>query len=187
MTAPILYYFDPDGVFTHSGEANPIAFEPGRFQIPDNSTEIPAGESKTGFVQIFDGEKWHYLENHVGKTAFDKTTKEQVIIKEYGAIPDNLTEKPFTDFDMVWDEKAGEWILPPDVVAKRTQSELLDQAEKRITDLEELTDQEVWDESEIDPDDTALLKAWKRYRVYLKKVDLSADPIVWPELPEILS
>ena len=182
MTAPILYYFDPAGIFTHSGQANPIAFEPGRFQIPDKSTEIPAGEAKEGFIQMFDGKKWHYLENHVGKTAFDKTTKEAITIDAYGAIAENLTLKPVTDFESVWDEISGDWVLPPSVVAKRERDKLLAISEKRITDLEEFTDVEVWDESEIDPADVSLLKEWKRYRVYLKKVDLN-NPI-WPDKPE---
>lgn len=34
------------------------------------------------------------------------------------------------------------------------------------------------------PDDVALLKAWKLYRIALTKLDLSVSPVEWPSAPQ---
>ncbi|MBC4001291.1 tail fiber assembly protein, partial [Morganella morganii] len=65
--------------------------------------ELPA----PGFaiVRSEDGKRWLHVEDHRGKTGYDKTTKEKVLINNVGALPDNLTLlEPQTPFDK-WDGK----------------------------------------------------------------------------------
>ena len=112
MELPVLYFYNNAGVYTGCREALPDPIEAGKYLVPHNATTTPAAENKKGFVQIFDGNKWHFVEDHVGKTCFNKMTKEPVTIDAYGVVPDYLTDKPFADFDMVWSDEFGDWVLP---------------------------------------------------------------------------
>ncbi len=82
------------------------------------------------------------------------------------------------------------WISPADGMRKQRdeaeakKNRLIALAEQRIKDLTEATDESVFEPDEIDPADIERLKQWKRYRVFIKRVDPAALIINWPELPE---
>lgn len=186
MDAPILYhYHSQTGEFLQQSVAKRDNFDM-LWIIPAFATEIVVLDEKAGFARIFNEQtqEWSYAEDHKGEIFYLKTTGERVEIKEFGAIASNLTDKPKPDFEATFDEKLNEWVLPELILREREQTRLLARAEQRIIDLTEATDTEIFDDDEIDPDDVALLKKWKRYRVFIKKVDLTAEPVVWPELPE---
>ena len=82
-----LYSYNDKGVFN------------GEFQylwvvgtgIASNSTlETPLKE-KDGFVSAWNGSKWEYKENHIGKTAYNTETKESKVIDCIGEIQQGWT------------------------------------------------------------------------------------------------
>ena len=66
--------------------------------------------------------------------------------------------------------------------AETEKNRLIALAEQRVNDLTEATDESGFEPDEIDPADIELLKQWKRYRVFIKRVDITTP--VWPALPE---
>ena len=69
--------------------------------------------------------------------------------------------------------------LPPtQAELQQTRDGLLQFAGLRIAPLQDAVDLEVATAAE-----TAALTAWKRYRVDLSRIDLSAAPITWPTAP----
>lgn len=63
--------------------------------------------------------------------------------------------------------------------ATTTRDSLLAQATLRIAPLQDAVDLD-----EATADETALLKKWKQYRVALNRIDLTVQPITWPEVPQ---
>ena len=154
------------------------------FILPADATYIKPPEYSANEIPVWNGECWEVVKDFRGETFYSKKTGESIEIKELGSVSESLTDKPKPDFEAIFDEKINDWYLPIHISNEREKARLLARAEQRIIDLTEATDTEVFDEDEIDPDDVALLKKWKRYRVVIKKVDTSADIINWPELPE---
>ena len=82
-----LYSYSNKGVFT------------GEFQylwvvgtgIASNSTLDKPLKEKDGFVSVWDGNKWEYKENHVGKTIYNTETKESGIVDYIGEIQQGWT------------------------------------------------------------------------------------------------
>jgi hypothetical protein len=93
--------------------------------------------------------------------------------------------------DGFWD--GGRWVFdgtnivayqltPNEVIAAAgaTKSSLMAVANEAITPLQDAVDLEIATDNEI-----VLLAEWKRYRVLLNRVDVTAAPnITWPELPD---
>lgn len=84
-----------------------------------------------------------------------------------------------------WDEDNNEWHISDEdaagirtVDAERKKSELRTTADAEISWRQDAVDAGIATEGE----ETALA-AWKKYRVLLMRVDISADEIAWPELP----
>ena len=190
MDAPILYFYDQNGYFTETRTAERDPLD-SCWLIPFGATDIVILPEKKGFVQQFKNDKWSYIENHVGEVYYHKQTGEKITITEAGALPDDLTEKEYPDPYATWsDDFNNWWISPADGMRKqRDQAEveknrLIALAEQRVNDLTEATDESVFEPDEIDLADIELLKQWKRYRVFIKRVDTTALIINWPELPE---
>lgn len=61
----------------------------------------------------------------------------------------------------------------------RTRVLLIDAATREIAPLQDMVEFDM-----ATPDDVALLKAWKLYRIALTKLDLSVSPVEWPTAPE---
>ena len=150
--------------------------------------ELTAGKNEAIIRQ---NDKWVLVPDFRGQTVYKKATGESVKIEKVGALPDDLTEKEYPDPYATWsDDFNNWWISPADGMRKqRDQAEveknrLITLAEQRVNDLTEATDESVFEPDEIDPADIELLKQWKRYRVFIKRVDPAALIINWPELPE---
>lgn len=56
---------------------------------------------------------------------------------------------------------------------------LMTEAGLRIAPLQDAVDLD-----DATPEEVALLKKWKQYRVALNRLNLSVDPIAWPDKPE---
>ncbi|MGJ7274276.1 tail fiber assembly protein, partial [Morganella morganii] len=144
--------------------------------------ELPA----PGFaiVRSEDGKRWLHVEDHRGKTAYDKTTKEKVLINNVGALPDNLALlEPQTPFDK-WDGK--KWVTDKAeqhahevAVAESQKQSLLAEAEQEIAMLERKIRLNMATET-----DRAKLTEWEIYSVKVTDTDTSAGAgTEWPIPP----
>ncbi|HHN8340459.1 TPA: tail fiber assembly protein [Morganella morganii] len=160
----------------------PLGFSLKADAYPDKP-ELPA----PGFaiVRSEDGKRWLHVEDHRGKTAYDKTTKEKILINTAGALPDNLTLlEPLTPFDK-WNGK--KWVTDKSeqqayeiVVAESQKQSLLAEAEQEIALLERkirlgmATDE-----------DKAKLNEWEIFSVKVADTNTSTAPnIDWPQKPQ---
>lgn len=66
----------------------------------------------------------------------------------------------------------------PAAVAAVRRDELLTYAMLRIAPLQYAVDVD-----EATAEETALLKKWKKHSITLNRLDLTADPVAWPEQP----
>ncbi|EKG0944388.1 TPA: tail fiber assembly protein [Escherichia coli] len=152
--------------------------------LPGSSTMIPPGEPVTGMVSVFNGTTWDKQEDHRGQTVYSIADRHAVLVDYIGAIKDGFVDAaPATQFDK-WDGTA--WV--EDVGAKRAAD--IDVAARNKSVLRVVADNEIeWLQDAVDAviataEETALLAAWKTYRVRLMRIDTSNAPdIVWPETP----
>ncbi|CAM7700694.1 Tail fiber assembly protein [Morganella morganii] len=159
----------------------PLGFSLKADAYPDKP-ELPA----PGFaiVRSEDGKRWLHVEDHRGKTAYDKTTKEKVLINNVGALPDNLTLlEPQTPFD-IWNGK--KWVT--DKVAKKKSDIAMAEAQKQVLIAEANQNIQMWQTQLmlgiITEEDKTSLKEWMQYVQKVQATDVSAAPdIHWPVKP----
>ena len=72
----------------------------GKKLLPKNTTLTECTLiQKDGFARIFSNKTWVYVEDHRSETTYNKKTKEKIIIKKLGNIPETLTKiKPTTEY-----------------------------------------------------------------------------------------
>ena len=102
------------GIYVGQTDADlsPEEAEKGVYLMPAGCVDVDPPEDKKGFVAKWTGEGWEYIENHIGETVYSTTTKESLVISEFGSIPDGYTAaKPESDL-CEWDGK--EWVIPPE-------------------------------------------------------------------------
>lgn len=159
----------------------PLGFSLKADAYPDKP-ELPA----PGFaiVRSEDGKRWLHVEDHRGKTGYDKTTKEKIQINTIGALPDNLTLlEPQTPFDK-WDGE--KWVTDKAeqhahevAVAESQKQSLLAEAEQEIAMLERKIRLNMATET-----DRAKLTEWEIYSVQVTDTDTSAGVgTKWPIPP----
>lgn len=160
----------------------PLGFSLKADAYPDKP-ELPA----LGFaiVRSEDGKRWLHVEDHRGKTAYDKSTKEKVLINTVGALPDNLALlEPQTPFDK-WDgekwvtDKAEQYAYEV-AIADGQQQSLLAEAEQKIAMLERKVRLGM-----ATDEDKAELNEWEIFSVKVADTDTSTVPnIDWPLKPQ---
>lgn len=159
----------------------PLGFSLKADAYPDKP-ELPA----PGFaiVRSEDGKRWLHVEDHRGKTAYDKTTKEKILINTVGALSDNLTLfEPQTPFDK-WDGK--KWVTDKAeqhahevAIAESQKQSLLAEAEQEIAMLERKIRLNMATDT-----DRAKLTKLEIYSVKVIDTDLITAPdIAWPQKP----
>lgn len=130
------------------------------------------------------GDKWTYPADHRGKEIYSTETGEESIVKTVGDILNGFTLlKPTSVFDS-WDGE--KWVLDKEKqhlhdveVAQSQQSQLLNDANVAISNLQDAVDAEIATEQQI-----GMLKSLKKYRFELNQVDVNTAPnIDWPENP----
>ncbi len=135
---------------------------------------------------------WVAVDDYRGQTAYNKQTRQDVMIDTLGPLPSTLTLiPPSSQFD-VWDEQLGGWIKDD----AQEESWLIEQASYQRQHLMAEASQEIavlidaLDPAIIsDPsdDDQVKLIAWKAYRVELSKIDQQNGyprTINWPAKPQ---
>ncbi|HDT0623994.1 TPA: tail fiber assembly protein [Morganella morganii subsp. morganii] len=159
----------------------PLGFSLKADAYPDKP-ELPA----PGFaiVRSEDGKRWLHVEDHRGKTGYDKTTKEKIQINTIGALPDNLTLlEPQTLFDKwngkIWVTDKAEQHAHDVTVAENQKTILLAGAEQEIAMLERKIRLNMATDT-----DRAKLTEWEIYSVQVTDTDTSAGASTeWPIPP----
>jgi hypothetical protein len=175
----INYYFDNTNEvkpFTHELEANSDTLP------PDNALRI-APKFKNGYWPCMQNGAWTLVEDNRGKTVYNIETKEAEKIDYFGAIKDDFTALEPFEF-CKWDGE--KWVLDNDAkndsIIKNNQSlknALLNDANEKIAILQDIIDLDMQES-----DEEAQLKAWKKYRILLTRVDASDVNAVFPEKPQ---
>ncbi|HHN8473339.1 TPA: tail fiber assembly protein [Morganella morganii] len=138
-----------------------------------------------GFCPCEKDGAWINIPDYRGVTAWDKETARAVIIDDVGELPDTLTTiAPDVDCPK-WNGK--KWVTDKaakkaaDIEAAETQKQhLLSEAAEAIAPLQDAVDLDM-----ATPEEEELLKAWKKYRVLLNRIDTSTAPdITWPQKPQ---
>lgn len=180
----VYHYVSETGEYwTWSDEFIPVGVS-----IPGNATLIDPGEDVAGRAWVFDGTAWASHEDHREKTVYSTDTGMAEVVDYIGAIRAGFTTlSPATPFDK-WSGDA--WVLDQAAqyafnVEQATQKKkaLLSKSDMEIAWLQDAVDPDVMGD-DIRPEDVALLKAWRAYRVALNRIDVNLAPdIVWPEPP----
>ncbi|ACS85885.1 tail fiber assembly protein [Musicola paradisiaca] len=144
----------------------------------------PDSEAKQAIVRSEDGVSWVFTPDYRGKTAYNKQTRQSVLVTQPGELSDQLTLlSPTTDYD-VWQDDG--WVTDAQAqktaqveVAKAQLADDIAEAEKQITVLHYAVDLNIATEQE-----TQRLADWKTYLVLLNRVDVSEAPSIdWPTIP----
>ncbi|EOQ24691.1 hypothetical protein WC1_01617 [Citrobacter sp. KTE30] len=159
-------------------------FIPANTGLPAYSTDIEPPLAKDGFVAVFDfeSEKWSLVEDHRGKTVYDIHTGEAITVNQLGKLPDDVVSVAPEGHFLKWDGRKWVHDTEAEKMAQITQAtqqkeSLLALAASKIAPLQDAVDLDIATEAE-----SALLLAWKKFRVLLNRVDTSKPE--WPPLPD---
>lgn len=132
-----------------------------------------------------DGSSWEIVDDYRGLVAYHTQTKQSVTIDFIGSLPETLTLlQPNSKFDK-WNGES--WVADEQAIkeaqinsAKKQKTELSQDAENRIVQLERKIKLEMANDAEV-----GLLKSWEIYTVKLNDVNPELAPnIEWPQKPE---
>ncbi|MBG3131338.1 tail fiber assembly protein [Proteus mirabilis] len=132
-----------------------------------------------------DGSAWEIIDDYRGLVAYNTQTKQPVAIDFIGSLPDTLTLlQPNSELDK-WNGES--WVADERAIkeaqinsAKKQKTELSQEAENRIVQLERKIKLEMANDAEV-----RLLKSWEIYTVKLDDVNPELAPdIEWPQKPE---
>ena len=175
----INYYFDNTNElkpFTHQLDATDDTL------APDNALRI-APEFKEGFWPCFNNNEWVLVEDHRDKTVYNIETKSSAKVDYIGSIKEGFTLLEPFQFSR-WNGK--KWVLDEDEQKefkikqnKSLKNSLLNEANENISILQDAIDLEMSEDG-----DEERLKAWKKYRILLTRVDASDINAVFPAKPE---
>lgn len=138
---------------------------------------------KAGFIQIWDGKAWGYIEDLRGIFIYHKETGGEKILRELGPVPsDYVIQKPTENF-VKWEN--GKWVENT-VVKKKEQTErAIQRKNAELAHAHELLKPlEFADKLEMATElEKKNLKALMTHVVLLSRINTDdADKIEWPEL-----
>lgn len=174
----INYYFDNTNEmrpYTHQLDANNETL------APDNALRIEP-EFKEGFHPCEKNGEWIQIEDHRDKIVYNIETQESYRVEYLGSIKEDFTLLEPFQFSK-WSGK--KWILDEDEQNafkikqnKMLKNSLLNEANENISILQDAIDLDMSEDG-----DEEKLKAWKKYRVLLNRIDISNIAVVFPEKP----
>lgn len=103
-------------------------------------------------------------------------------------VSDELFWKTINENDGVWklvDNNIVKLPFPPPTAEEKLETATLNKAALMfVADKAVSKYQDMVDVSDASAEEKAMLKKWKQYRVVLHRLDLAANSIVWPIVPE---
>ena len=171
------HYFDnnkPLRPYTFSADANANS------ESPENALRTEP-EFKDGYHPCEKGGKWIQVEDHRKATVYSTQTGERVEVKEVGALPEQVTDKPKPDAYHTWNGK--KWTMTQEAQAQKQADE---QAAEHTAKLNEAEQAMAHAKQQIDALNFSIeleghatdeelanlqaeLKAWKKQIVELNK------------------
>ncbi|MCX2891711.1 tail fiber assembly protein [Pseudomonas sp. DCB_BI] len=165
-------------------DADPL--DVGAWLIPGNACLDSPPASKKGHVVRRSDDGWEVVEDNRGAIY---STEDGAVsaLNDLGPIPDGYTSKQPPSQSHTW--SGTSWRLSKELEnaaltkeATATRAKLLVDAAVRMGPLQDAVD--IGEASDAEKD---LLVAWKRYRVYLNRIELQEGfpkTIVWPQSPD---
>ncbi|MGK4478693.1 tail fiber assembly protein [Yersinia enterocolitica] len=155
--------------------------------IPGSSTLIAPLPPKDGYAIVFneDAQQWEYTEDYRGTEAYDTQTGYSRPVITLGPLPEGFTSQaPTSQFDR-WD--GSQWVKDEEAEkrhylaeAEQKKRTLLNEASTKIQILQDTIELGLATETT-----EAELLAWRKYRVQLNQLDISAAPdINWLSMPQ---
>ena len=174
----INYYFDNTNEmrpYTHQLDANDDTL------APDNALRVEP-KFKEGYWPCEKDGGWYLVADHRDKTVYNIETQESSKVDYLGPINEGFTLMEPSQFSK-WDGK--KWILDEDEQNafkvkqnKSLKNSLLNEANENISILQDAIDLDMAEDGDEDK-----LKAWKKYRILLNRIDISNITVVFPEKP----
>ena len=174
----INYYFDNTNEmrpYTHQLDANDGTLP------PDNALRI-VPEFKEGYHPCEKNGIWLQVEDHRDEIVYDIETKASAKVDYLGEIREGFTLLEPFPFSK-WNGK--KWILDEDEQKafkikqnKAQKNLLLNEANENISILQDAIDLEMSEDG-----DEEKLKAWKKYRILLNRIDATNINVIFPEKP----
>ncbi|MFK0666964.1 tail fiber assembly protein [Aeromonas salmonicida] len=138
-----------------------------------------------GKAIVHHDDRWIVVDDHRGKTAYDKQTRAVSVISEPGEVPITHTfVAPSSPFD-AWDEEHDIWVKDIEAESawqlKQAEAQcnmLMAEANQQIAVLADAVDLGMDTEAE-----QSAYTAWRQYRVLLTRLDLTQSPVPWPPKP----
>lgn len=153
--------------------------------MPAEAFRDPPPPAKPGQTVIRAAAGWEHVDDYRGQTAYDKATRAAVNVDALGPLPDRLTLLPPASLCDAWDDERNEWVADPEEERAQqlerdtaTRDALMREANERIAVLGDAVDLGMATDDEV-----TALTAWRQYRVYLARLDLSQQPVQWPPPP----
>ena len=136
---------------------------------------------KEGFWPCEKGGKWVQVEDHRKATVYSTQTGERVEIKEVGALPEQVTDKPKPDVYHTWNGK--KWAMTQEALAQKQADEqaaehaaklgeaglAMAHAERQRDIFQDMLDVEDYADDAGKTSIEAELKAWKKQAIELNK------------------
>ena len=175
----INYYFDNTNKmrpYTYQLEANDDTLP------PDNALRVKP-EFKEGFHPCEKNGEWLLVEDHRDEIVYDIETKALSKVDYLGTIKTGFTLLEPFQFSK-WNGK--KWVLDADEQTtfkikqnKSLKNSLLNEANENISILQDAIDFDMTEDGDEDK-----LKAWKKYRVLLNRINVSDINVIFPEKPQ---
>ena len=175
----INYYFDNTNEmrpYTHQLDATDDTLS------PDNALRVKP-EFKEGFHPCEKNGEWVLVEDHRDEIVYDIETKASVKVDYLGSIKEGFTLLEPFQFSK-WNGK--KWVLDADEQTtfkikqnKSLKNSLLNEANENISILQDAIDLDMSEDG-----DEEKLKAWKKYRILLNRINVSDINVIFPEKPQ---
>lgn len=171
--------------FVGETTADPDPLDADNWLVPAQATLVPPPAQEVNKVAVWADGQWVNVDDLRG-VKYSKVDGSAVHWSELGAIPENLTELPYpgpfnkwTGAEWKFDVNAEQLELTNQALIAR--DGLLAVAALRIAPLQDAVDVD-----DATPNDVAMLKKWKQYRVALNRIDQQSGyptEIEWPVEP----
>ena len=115
---------DENGVFLHETIAELDCYaKDGSYLIPANCVEATPPETKKNYAAQWQPktQSWQYVPDFRGTTVYDTATGAEIVIRELGELPENVTANPKPSKHHVWN--GSTWKIPVEIAKQLTQQQ----------------------------------------------------------------